>query len=168
MKVVFALSFTLALMAPISAVPTASVCDDVATQDDYMFTMPIANFITARNNNNPSCFNWTSDACTDSPDAPLGNNFKPNCQRHDFGWRNLEKFHRTPLADLEQKANVVFHNGMLDVCAARPTEKQSDCKVAALCYYCAVNDWKDTICPTGSATKGIIECGIFYGLNLLS
>jgi hypothetical protein len=166
MKTVFALPLALALMAPISAIPTATVCENTATQDDYMFNMSITKFITARNNKNPSCFNWTSDACSSSPDSPFGDNFKPNCQRHDFGWRNLEKFHRTPLANLKQRANVVFHNGMLDVCAAKPANKQKDCKVAALCYYCAVNGFKDSVCPTTHKVLGIVECGLYYGVHL--
>ena len=48
-------------------------------------------FQKARNAKNPSCFDWYSNACTLSPDRPLGFNFIPPCQRHDFGDTNFFK-----------------------------------------------------------------------------
>ncbi len=35
-------------------------------------------------------FDWTTDYCSYSPDKPLGFNFKPACQRHDFNYRNFK------------------------------------------------------------------------------
>lgn len=51
----------------------------------------MAEFQSARNAKSPSCFDWYSNKCTLSPDRPLGFNFIPPCQRHDFGDTNFSK-----------------------------------------------------------------------------
>jgi hypothetical protein len=48
----------------------------------------MAEFQSARHARSPSCFDWYSNACTFSPDRPLGFNFIPPCQRHDSGDTN--------------------------------------------------------------------------------
>src|SRR3954471_21811174 len=33
-------------------------------------------------------FDWSTDYCSDSPDQPLGFDFRIPCAHHDFGYRN--------------------------------------------------------------------------------
>jgi hypothetical protein len=35
-------------------------------------------------------FDWSTDYCSQSPDKPLGFDFKLSCHRHDFGYRNFK------------------------------------------------------------------------------
>jgi hypothetical protein len=35
-------------------------------------------------------FDWSTDYCSNSPDQPLGFDFRLPCQRHDFGYRNYK------------------------------------------------------------------------------
>src|SRR5262249_32059658 len=35
-------------------------------------------------------FDWSTDYCSDSPDQPLGFDFRLPCARHDFGYRNYK------------------------------------------------------------------------------
>src|SRR5215813_13823960 len=35
-------------------------------------------------------FNWSTDYCSDSPDQPLGFDFRLPCWHHDFGYRNFK------------------------------------------------------------------------------
>lgn len=51
----------------------------------------MSEFQSARNAKSPSCFDWYSNKCTLSPDRPLGFDFIPPCQRHDFGDTNFAK-----------------------------------------------------------------------------
>jgi hypothetical protein len=36
-------------------------------------------------------FDWSTDLCSNSPDRPLGFDFRIPCTRHDFGYRNYKK-----------------------------------------------------------------------------
>ena len=35
-------------------------------------------------------FDWSTDLCSNSPDNPLGFDFRLSCHRHDFGYRNYK------------------------------------------------------------------------------
>jgi hypothetical protein len=39
-------------------------------------------------------FDWSTDYCSDSPDQPLGFDFRLPCARHDFGYRNYDRLGR--------------------------------------------------------------------------
>ncbi|WP_345408228.1 phospholipase [Nonomuraea salmonea] len=58
---------------------------------------------------------WSSDACSKSPDRPSGFNFKPSCQRHDFGYRNYKKQNRFT-EDNRHRIDKKFRRDMYDVC----------------------------------------------------
>ncbi|KAM0708665.1 hypothetical protein Q7P35_005317 [Cladosporium inversicolor] len=68
----------------------ASPCT-LAKIKKLMFGSSMAEFQSARNAKSPSCFDWYYNKCTLSPDRPLGFNFIPPCQRHDFGDTNFSK-----------------------------------------------------------------------------
>jgi len=38
--------------------------------------------------------NWTNDECSNSPDNAFWGDFRPACERHDFGYRNYHDQHR--------------------------------------------------------------------------
>jgi hypothetical protein len=50
-------------------------------------------WLAARNNQSAwaaYAFDWSTDYCSDSPDNPLGFDFRLSCARHDFGYRNYK------------------------------------------------------------------------------
>jgi hypothetical protein len=42
------------------------------TTDAYVFSIPIAQFISNRNSKTPAELDWDSDGCSSSPDNPFG------------------------------------------------------------------------------------------------
>jgi hypothetical protein len=66
----------------------------VTVTDQYLFSLTLPQFSAKRNARDPATLDWTSDGCTSSPDNPLGFNFVPACNRHDFGYHNYRKQNR--------------------------------------------------------------------------
>jgi hypothetical protein len=101
----------------------------------------MSDFQTARKAKSPSCFDWSSDACTLGPDRPLDINFIPSCQRHDFGDTNFRAEGQWNSVNKE-KTDGRFRADMLDVCAAHEglenMAKKALCKVFADQYATAV------------------------------
>ncbi|KUI71971.1 hypothetical protein VM1G_07753 [Cytospora mali] len=62
--------------------------------DEYLFKIDVPQFIAYRAAKEPSTVNWSSDGCTLSVDNPMGFNFEPACNRHDFGYTNYRDQHR--------------------------------------------------------------------------
>ncbi|KEY67559.1 hypothetical protein S7711_10018 [Stachybotrys chartarum IBT 7711] len=59
-----------------------------AEVDRLLFEVDMKEFSRARDSQSPSCFDWSSNECSWSPDMPAGFNFIPSCRRHDFGYQN--------------------------------------------------------------------------------
>ncbi len=81
---------------------------------------------------------WTRDGCSAPDGLGLGyrEDFRPACNVHDFGYRNLKVWERT---DANRKAtDQNFHHNMDGVCAAKSWYKRPACYVAAFTYYEAV------------------------------
>lgn len=83
------------------------------------YSSAITEFEAARNANNgkgnPTCFIWSSDNCSKSPDRPAGFNFIPPCHRHDIGSRNYKKKNQwNPVSKLRTDTN--FLKDMNKVC----------------------------------------------------
>ncbi|KAI1917245.1 hypothetical protein LOZ58_002160 [Ophidiomyces ophidiicola] len=138
--VILALS-SLALAAPVNtgdAVLTkkADACT-IALTDRYMFSDSIEVFQGNRNSKNPSCFDWSSDGCTASPDRPAGFNFAPSCQRHDFGYRNTKKQQRFT-EPLRLRIDDMFKADLYKECGKHSGAKMSECQRIADLYYAAV------------------------------
>ncbi|MFC5149165.1 phospholipase [Streptomyces aureoversilis] len=77
---------------------------------------------------------WSSDGCSQAPNRPMGFNFLPSCQRHDFGYRNYKKQgrfdHTTRLA-----VDKNFKADMYAYCRTLPKAKTGSCKYWAGVYY---------------------------------
>ena len=98
-------------------------------------------FQSARAAKSPSCFDWYSNACTLSPDRPLGFNFIPPCQRHDFGDTNFAKKNQwNPVNKL--RTDWRFRTDMWAVCDKltgwKNVLKRATCMVVANKYADAV------------------------------
>jgi hypothetical protein len=79
--------------------------------------------------------NWTRDGCSTPSGLGLGytEDFRPACNVHDFGYRNLKVFERT---DANRKAtDEAFHGNMDAICAAKSWYKRPACYTAAYAYY---------------------------------
>ena len=127
----------LALALP-TLVPRLTVLE--TTTDILLFTDTIAIFEAARNSQSPSTLIWTSDGCSDSPDNPLGFNFKPSCHRHDFGYRNYKAQARFT-DDAKNKIDKNFKDDMDDECNKEKLLERVACKALAEVYYEAVQEF---------------------------
>lgn len=117
----------------------------LATTDNLLLHTPMPAFQTARNAKNPAYLDWTSDGCTDSPDKPLGYNFLPSCQRHDFGYRNYKAQGRFT----EPNRKIIDDNLKADLyneCSkykGLQALKGVECRGLADVYYDAVREFGD-------------------------
>ena len=60
--------------------------------DTYLFSTSLSGFGSIKNQAPYSGqLDWSDDGCSNSPDNPLGFNFEPACNRHDFGYRNYKR-----------------------------------------------------------------------------
>ncbi len=78
---------------------------------------------------------WSRDGCSAPDGLGLGyrEDFRPACNVHDFGYRNLRVFERT---DANRKTtDEVFHGNMDVICAAKSWYKRPACYTAAYAYY---------------------------------
>lgn len=81
---------------------------------------------------------WSRDGCSAPDGLGLGyrEDFRPACNVHDFGYRNLKVYQRT---DSNRKTtDVAFHTNMKSICAAKSWYKRPACYSAAYAYYQAV------------------------------
>jgi hypothetical protein len=92
-------------------------------------------FVTARNNAEPSCFDWESDGCTAVPNIPLGFDFRPACWRHDFGYRNYKIQQRFT----RKNRKIIDRNFLKDlVTICRTYQNRWICDVCRIVYFCGV------------------------------
>ncbi|WP_407539904.1 phospholipase A2 [Deinococcus radiomollis] len=78
---------------------------------------------------------WSRDGCSAPDGLGLGyrEDFRPACNVHDFGYRNLKVFERT---DANRKAtDEAFHGNMDAICAAKSWYKRPACYSASYAYY---------------------------------
>ncbi|MBK1788603.1 phospholipase [Prauserella cavernicola] len=104
--------------------------------DDYLYDLSLSQFSTTRATAPHSdVLDWSSDACSWSPDKPLGYDFTAACHRHDFGYRNYKSQSR--FTEANRKAiDDNFHADMKTICAGR-----WQCDGAAWTYYQAVRQF---------------------------
>lgn len=79
--------------------------------------------------------NWTRNGCSAPDGLGLGyrEDFRPACNVHDFGYRNLRVFERT---DANRKTtDEAFYSNMKGLCAAKSWYKRPACYSAAFAYY---------------------------------
>ncbi|KAJ4360684.1 uncharacterized protein N0V89_001251 [Didymosphaeria variabile] len=127
-----------ALVSCVAAAPTQSLEvreTAVEATDRLVFKTTLAAFITARNAQNPSTLDWSSDGCSSSPDNPFGFDFLNSCYRHDFGYRNFKAQSRFTDAN-KLRIDDNFHNDLYNQCDTETFT--SICKDLADVYYAAV------------------------------
>lgn len=81
---------------------------------------------------------WSRDGCSAPSGLGLGyrEDFRPACNVHDFGYRNLKVYQRT---DSNRKTtDEAFYSNMKGICAAKSWIKRPPCYSAAYAYYEAV------------------------------
>jgi hypothetical protein len=81
-------------------------------------------------------FDWSTDYCSDSPDAPLGYDFHLPCWRHDFGYRNFKKLGAFPAS--KPRLDDSFYFDLKNVCGRYASAVRPPCYALAWTYYQAV------------------------------
>ena len=79
--------------------------------------------------------NWTRDGCSAPDGVGLGyrEDFRPACNVHDFGYRNLKVYQRTDANRLT--TDDAFYTNMKSICAAKSWYARPACYSAAYAYY---------------------------------
>ena len=107
-------------------------------------------------------FDWSTDYCSDSPDNPLGFDFRLSCARHDFGYRNYKAVGRFPAN--KPRVDSAFYEDLKRKCATYSIVVRPACYSLAWTYYQAVRtfgsvvvtqrdlDRARTLLPRGTAT----------------
>jgi hypothetical protein len=104
--------------------------------DDYSFSKSLSQFESIRNGRPyADQLDWSSDACSWSPDKPFGFDFTAPCHRHDFGYRNNKRQARWN-ADKKLQIDNKFKSDMYTICGGNIA-----CKGTANIYYAAVRKW---------------------------
>ncbi|PXY28012.1 phospholipase [Prauserella muralis] len=113
--------------------PAATAVDAVAVTDRYLYEITLSQFATTRATAPyGDVLDWSSDACSWSPDKPLGYDFTRACHRHDFGYRNYKRQGRFTETN-RKRIDDRFHSDMKTICSGRWA-----CNSAAWTYYQAV------------------------------
>jgi len=81
-------------------------------------------------------FDWSTDYCSDSPDQPLGFDFRLPCYRHDFGYRNYKAIGTFPAN--KSRVDDMFYFDLKAKCATYSVWVRSSCNGLAWTYYQAV------------------------------
>jgi hypothetical protein len=82
-------------------------------------------------------FDWTTDYCTDSPDEPLGFDFRMPCVRHDFGYGNYKAVGLFP--ENKDRIDNAFYFDLKAKCATYSWIVRPVCYSLAWTYYEAVH-----------------------------
>ena len=82
-------------------------------------------------------FDWSTDYCSQSPDQPLGFDFRLSCQRHDFGYRNYKAAAAFPAN--KSRVDDAFYADLRRRCAMYSVLVRPSCDSLAWTYYNAVH-----------------------------
>lgn len=125
-----------ALLGGTTAQAAAESSDPRQVTDQYLFEVSLEEFVQIRESRpHPNELDWSSDACSYSPDEPLGYEFTESCLRHDFGYRNYERQGRFT-EDNRLRIDNNFRADMYSACAG-----DTACERAADVYYFAVRQF---------------------------
>lgn len=115
---------------------TAQAADIPAVTDQYLYSTSLSSFSQIRGDRPYAAqLDWSSDACSWSPDRPLGYDFTRACHRHDFGYRNYKRQNRFS-ESARKRIDDNFYTDMKTICAGRWA-----CNSAAWTYYKAVRQF---------------------------
>jgi hypothetical protein len=81
-------------------------------------------------------FDWSTDYCSDSPDEPLGFDFRLSCYRHDFGYRNYKAVGQFPAN--KSRVDDSLYADLRRKCATYNVFVRAACYSLAWTYYQAV------------------------------
>jgi hypothetical protein len=81
-------------------------------------------------------FDWSTDYCSDSPDQPLGFDFRIPCWRHDFGYRNYKAI--GAFSANKSRLDDMLYFDLRAKCATYNVLVRSSCNGLAWTYYQAV------------------------------
>ncbi len=81
-------------------------------------------------------FDWSTDLCSNSPDRPLGFDFRLPCTRHDFGYRNYKAMGQFPAN--KSRIDDAFYFDLRAKCATYNVFVRPSCYSLAWTYYQAV------------------------------
>jgi hypothetical protein len=135
---------TLALASPASATTSVTTAQKVQLLNSFTqaTTSSQKNWNAARQDQAGYAaytLNWSTDYCSDSPDEPLGFDFRMPCWRHDFGYRNYKEVGQFPA----NKAHIDngFYFDLKAKCATYSVLVRSVCDGLAWTYYEAVHEF---------------------------
>jgi len=133
------LLLTLSHASPLAEPPLSTRADGrlITETDRLLFRTPMREFQAARDAKKPPELIWDSNACTMSPDKVGDWDFKPSCQRHDFGYRNYMNQSRFT----EKGKSEIDDNFKVDMdheCEKEDIMEAVACRAAALVYWSAV------------------------------
>jgi Prokaryotic phospholipase A2 len=84
-------------------------------------------------------FDWSTDYCSDSPDQPLGFDFRLPCWRHDFGYRNYKAVGQFPAN--KSRIDDYFYFDLKAKCNTYNIFVRPACLSLAWSYYQAVKNF---------------------------
>jgi Prokaryotic phospholipase A2 len=133
------LLFVLGIAAPASA---ATFEEKVAVVGSFTQTYVSSYnaWLSARNNQGAWTdydLDWSTDYCSDSPDNPLGFDFRLSCARHDFGYRNYKRL-SIFTSDVKSRVDSAFYEDLKRKCATYSWIVRPACYSLAWTYYEAV------------------------------
>ncbi|ROW07230.1 hypothetical protein VMCG_03811 [Cytospora schulzeri] len=136
MKFSSGIACAISLLPAITLGFSVSLPDEVeAITDKYLFETSLDDFMSYRAAEDPPIVIWYSDGCTLALDNPLGFEFEPACNRHDFGYLNYRHQHRfTKAAKASIDAN--FLKDLKHQCSSEYF--QTICNALAEAYHAAV------------------------------
>jgi hypothetical protein len=142
--IVLTLSVTIVLAGLTWASPASAATLDQKVALLNSFTQPTSDSYNAWNwaRNNRGAYadyalDWSTDYCTDSPDEPLGFDFRIPCWHHDFGYGNYKAVGRFP-ANKDHIDNA-FYFDLKAKCATYSVFVRPVCYSLAWTYYQAVH-----------------------------
>ena len=122
-----------AIFALVLGAAPAQAVDLQTVTDNYLFSTSLTQFSQIRTSHPfDSQLDWSSDACSYSPDRPFGYDFTAACSRHDFGYRNFKKQSRFTEVN-RKRIDDLFYSDMKQSCGGSLT-----CYGTAWTYYQAV------------------------------
>lgn len=96
-------------------------------------------------------FDWSTDYCSDSPDQPLGFDFRLPCYRHDFGYRNYKAMGQFDAN--KSRIDDYFYFDLKQKCGTYNVFVRPACQSLAWTYYQAVKAFGTVVLSDAALDK---------------